>query len=147
MNKKGIIDCGSGFSLWFIVILFIIAFIIGIFIGFKVDKDRSLEREQIEYECPVLFEQGNYLFMDGNLISPSGKRLKCVEVEEKEYKIQTFQVPPISIVHVWSDGVVTCQEYINKSHSFIDPKTNIMMDQILNPHDYPIYCEYKKEVI
>ena len=84
MNKKGIIDCYYGFSLWLVIIIFIIAFIIGLFIGFKVDEWRSSERNETEYECPILFEQGNYLFVDGTLISPSGERLKCVEVGEKE---------------------------------------------------------------
>ncbi len=84
MNKKGLIDCSCGLSLWVIVVVFIIAFFIGFFLGFKVDEARSLERNEIEYECPVLFKQGNYLFIDGNLIYPSGERLKCVEIGEKE---------------------------------------------------------------
>ncbi len=80
MNKKGYIE----FSLWLIIIIFMIAFFIGFFIGLKVDEYRSLERDEIEYECPILLEQGNYFFVDGTLISPSGKRLKCIEIGEKE---------------------------------------------------------------
>ncbi len=83
MNKKGLVD-ETTFSLWLIVIIFMIALIIGIFIGFKVDESLSSQKNETQYECPTLFEQGNYLFIDGTLISPSGKRLKCVEVKEDE---------------------------------------------------------------
>ncbi len=80
MNKKGYVE----FSLWLIVLIFTIGLLIGAFVGFRIDEARSLERNEVEYECPILFEQGNYLFVDGTLISPSLKRLKCIEIGEKE---------------------------------------------------------------
>lgn len=84
MNKKGLIDCGS-FSLWLVIIVFMIAFFIGLYVGFQVDEWKSSKKlNDIEYECPILLEQGNYLFIDGTLISPSGERLKCEEVGGKE---------------------------------------------------------------
>lgn len=71
--------------LWLIVLLFMAALLIGIFIGFTVDERMSSKvGNEIKYECPVLFEQGVYLFVDGKLISPSGKKIVCKEVGEKE---------------------------------------------------------------
>ena len=78
--------------LWLIVLLFMAALLIGIFIGFTVDERMSLKvGDEIKYECPVLFEQGQYLFIDGKLISPSGKKIVCEEIGEKEnecYKLK-----------------------------------------------------------
>ena len=117
MNKKGIIDCGTNFSLWLIIIVFMIALIIGVFIGFKVDEHRSLERSEIEYECPILFEQGNYLFIDGTLISPSLERLKCIEVEKKEHNecIKT-EKGYCAIECYENDRLIPCENFTYDEH-------------------------------
>ncbi len=62
-------------------------------VSFKMDNNTRDAIESIDYKaiankevwnCPILLEQGRYVFTDGILISPSGEELKCVLVATGE---------------------------------------------------------------
>ena len=96
-------------------IIIMITIIIGIFISFKVDESPSLKGNEITYECPVLFEQGNYLFIGGKLISPSGKRMVCKEAGEKENCTKT-EKNYCALECYENDRLIPCENFTYDEH-------------------------------
>ena len=51
----------------------------------KIDEWAEWKEEEV-WNCPILLEQGRYVFSNGILISPSGKELECVLLQKSEVK-------------------------------------------------------------
>ena len=51
----------------------------------SIEWESLYEQEEV-WNCPILLEQGNYVFSNGILISPSGEELSCEKVRNSEEK-------------------------------------------------------------
>lgn len=64
---------------------------------------------------------------------------EVLKFPDEKYRVESFYVLEHGIVNVWSGGLLTCLEYVNKSHSF--KYEGVEYEVILNPNDHPIKCE------
>ena len=66
----------------FVLLIGIIVLVIQRDNAIREVEDLELRCKVVEWNCPTLFEKGTYDFTsDGYLISPSGIKLKCKEIE------------------------------------------------------------------